>query len=232
MSVTLRSINSTPNSDTLNVLDEKGFLTVSPGASVANTTVQTAIILPYNFKIRLVAVMYSTCDSVAGTDGFNIVVGGLIGQTGQAYTAGNIQPNDNSDTYGYPYTGTSPTGAAVVGIAPLATPVFGADVPINSANLQSTNTQGVSGDLTGRALPNTGWLTCTTTGGYGLFVPTNYDAVYPAATPISLRAFTTTGTGTIGNLCVTIGWVPVRRRAATTGSPSIAQTLPYPATDY
>lgn len=241
MPITYTGINFTLNSDTLGALTNLSMANVaSIGAGVANTTVQTAKIVPYNFKIRLVAVSITAIDAVAGLDLFNIVVGGALGATAQTYTQGNIANNDNSGPagqgYGYPTNGS----VAVAGQA-----VFGADVPFNSTNtiaanpvslFQTTSTFNPSvttwipsSSLIGQSLPNTGWNSLTTgAGGQGLFVPTNWDAVYPAYTPISLRVVTVASTGSISNLQVELSIVPVRKRAQPVpGAPYIL-----PATDY
>ncbi len=226
MSVTLRGVNPSRTADTLNALGTQDLPTVSPGAGVANTTVQASRVVPFNYKIRIVAVMFTAIDAVAGVDSFNLVVGGIPTQTGQTYTQGNIAANDNSDTYGYP------TNVAVAGNS-----VFGADVPFNSANLASANTltwlppgSVPSTNLTGQSVPNTGWQVIATTGGYGLFVPTNWDAVYPAGIPLSLRVTTAASTGTITSLAVTLGILPVMRRAEPA---SVAgQDYVCPLTDY
>jgi hypothetical protein len=226
MGVTLRGLNATRTADYLNALGTQDLPTASPGAGVANTVVQTSRIFPFNYKIRVVAVMFTAIDAVAGGDSFNLVVGGIPGATGQTYTQGNVAANDNSDTWG------SPTNIAVAGNC-----VFGNDVPINVANLASANTLAwlpsgsvPSANLIGQSVPNTGWLACATTGGYGLFVPTNWDAVYPAGIPLSVRTTTVATTGTITALSITLGIVPIMRREE---AMSVAgQTFPVGLTDF
>ncbi len=73
-----------------------------------------------------------------------------------------------------------------------------------------------SGGLTGSAPYYAGWISLTTTGGYGIFVPTNYDAVYPCNLPLSLRASTVASTGSISNLEITLGIVPMPLRKGPT----------------
>lgn len=207
MPITLQGINSTPNSDTLHALQLKSMPIVSPGAGVVTTTVQDAISMPFNYKIRKVSVMLTAINLVDGTEVFNLVVGGLKGATSQAYTNTSVAANDNSATYGYP------TNTAVAGNA-----VFSGDVGFNATNAFSSTT-------------GTGWIAlATTTGGYGIFVPTNYDAVYPQGVPLSLRVSTTASTGTISNLSVTIAYVPVPLRV----KPGLAagQILVAPGLDY
>jgi hypothetical protein len=238
MPLTYTGINFTLNSDNLGCLDSLSMANVaSIGAGVANTTVQTAKIVPYNFKIRLVAVSCTAIDAVAGGDSFNLVVGGAIGATSQSYTQGNTAANDNSGPAGISYG--YPTNVAVAGNC-----VFANDVPFNSANtialnpvssFQTTSNQGAvttwlpSANLIGQSLPNTGWNSLATgTGGQGLFVPTNWDAVYPAYTPLSLRVTTVASTGSISNLQVELAIVAVRKRVQPVpGAPYIL-----PATDY
>jgi hypothetical protein len=194
----------TPQSYLLNCLHTAELPSVaSIGAGVANTTVQTARCFAGRFKIAKVVVSLTAIDAVAGADSFNLVIGGLTGQTSQTYSQGNPAPLDNSFTYDPTQaSGNSnlgyPTNIAVAGQT-----VFANDVPFNSANVYATNTAGVAGDLTGLAQPNTGWLAlATSTGGYGIFVPTNYDAVYPEGLPLSLRVTTAASTGSISNLSV------------------------------
>jgi hypothetical protein len=169
-----------PKAYGFNALSQLEFVTVSPGAGVVNGTVQgIPIIMPVAFKIPKVAVYLSAIDSVAGTDLFNIVVG-----TG-AYVsaAASAAPNDNSDQ------GPPPGGLGVpTNVATAGQTVFGADVALTAANF-----------------PN---LT-TGSGGYGILIPANYDAVYPAGTPITQRVVTTAGTGSISNFKLRLLIMPV-----------------------
>lgn len=195
-------MNKSPWADTLHAVQAKEFAPVAAiGAGVANTVVQARVVLPFNYKIRYVAVDLTAIDAVAGLDLFNLVVG-----TG-AYTntAASLAPNDNRDTNGIA------TNVAVAGNS-----VFGADVPFNAANTQ---------------VQGSGWIAlATAAGGQGIFVPPNYDAVYPRGVPMTLRVVTVAATGSISNLAVVMGIVPVDLRAAVAGAPG--QTIVLPGVDY
>lgn len=331
MSITLRGVSKNEYADTLNALSAMALSKVaSVGAGVAQTVVQDFRSLPFNYKIRQVAVALTAIDSIAGADLFNIVVGtgayetagvaaigsytitgtptttnnntytisgtavvaaqttgntltqqaaadavvinanatvnklvtatsalgvvtitanvpGAAGNaittvaasTGDTLTANQavlasganasgvtLAANDNSDTYGYP------TNVAVAGDA-----LFGADVPFNAANTIAANAYafpgnvGPSANQIGQGVPNTGWGSLVAaTGGYGLFVPTNYDAVYPAGIPLTLRAITQATIGSISNLQVTLSVIPVGLRAQPGDAPG--QKLILPCVDY
>jgi hypothetical protein len=217
MPVTLRGLNETPTSDTLYSLSEASLSSAGAiGAGVANATVQSLKVLPFNFKIRKVVIYVPSIDAVAGGDSFNLVVGS------GAYTQGNIAPNDTFDTSGV---------NAVTAVA--GNCVFANDVPFNSANTAASNTAYTPGNLIGQAPPNVGWLSLATTGGSGIFVPTNWDAVYPAGIQITLRVTTVASTGSIGaGAQVVMAIVPVGIRRAVAGDPLIAQSLVLPGVDY
>ena len=204
MPVTLRGLQSDPNSDTLGCVFGALFSAPSAiGAGIANTVVQALRVQPFNFKIRKIVVYVPSIDAVAGGDSFNLVVG-----TG-AYAQGSIAPNDNFETTGV----NAPT-------ASLGNAVFSADVPFTAANAYNPNT-------------GQGWITLTTGGGYGIFIPPNYDAVYSQAVPVTLRVSTVAGTGAIGaGLQVVAATVSVPLRRATAGNPNIAQTIILPGIDY
>ena len=218
MPVSLRSLNETPTADTLYALVNVDLPTTSAaGAGVANTAIQAIKVLPFNYKIRKVAIYIPSIDAVAGLDSFNLV----LGTTG-AYSQNNPAPNDTFDTSGVNAV-TATTGNSV----------FANDVPFNSANLATANTTYSPTNLIGQGPPNVGWIVLATTGGYGTFVPTNYDAVYPAGVPLTLRFTTVASTGAIGaNAQVTLAVVPVGIRRATAGSPSIAQPIVLPGVDF
>jgi hypothetical protein len=199
-------ISHSPQFYVLNALETMAFSNVaSVGAGVANTTVQADIFVGVNYKISKVAVRVTAIDAVAGGDTFNLVVGGLTAQTSKTYNQNNPAPLDNS----YTHSTANAIGADNLGfptnIAVAGQTVFANDVPFTATNTYSGNTAGVSGDLTGRAQPNTGWVAlAASTGGYGIFVPTNYDAVYPESLPLSLRVKTVASTGSITNLQVIV----------------------------
>jgi hypothetical protein len=195
MALTLDGINVTPRSDTLSAVsttEPYGPITIA--VSQANTAIQGAYISPVQYKIRKIAVYWSATVALGAT--FNLVVG-----TG-AYTQGNVAGNDNSfdpnaaTTVGI--NGIANTGAVLGGlgyptnVAVAGNAVFAADVGLTVANF-----------------PN-----ASTTGGYGILIPTNYDAVYPAGIPLTLRA-TTNGTTTITNLTIALAIVPMPLRQST-----------------
>jgi len=216
MPVTLNNLNSTPRSDTLNALSAVPYLSISPGAGVVNSTVQDLQLLGIQYKIRKVAIAFTAIDSIAGTDLFNLVVG-----TG-TYTsaAASAAPNDNS----FDPSATTTVGVntdIAVGVTPVlggvgyptnvataGMTVFGADVPLNATNV-----------------PNI----ATGTGGYAVLIPTNYDAVYPANIPLTLRVTTTASTGSITGFRVFVIVSPVRLRPAFPGSEAVA---PVPGVDF
>jgi len=201
MPITLRNISGAVNSDTLYCLVETGLSAAAQGAGVANTTIATTKVFPFQYKIRKVAVYVASIDAISGgSDAFNLVVG-----TAASYTNTNIAANDNSDTNGYP------TNVAVVGNC-----VFNGDMGFTAANTP------VNGS---------GWITlATSTGGYGIFVPPNYDAVYPAGIPLTLRLVTTASTGSLGASSYTLAITPIKLRYAIAGESG--QEIVLPGVDY
>jgi len=206
---TLRGINSSWDSDTFMACSEVTMPSVSPGASVATTTVQSAIFLPWNYKIRKVSVMVTAIDAVDGSDTFNLVLGGIPAATG-AYNQNNPVLNDNSQSG--PGTASTPAGLGYptnIGVA--GQTVFANDVPFLSTNTYGAGSGGTS-NLTGYGYTNTGWVTLATTGGYGIFVPTYYDGVYPCTVPLTLRVKTNASTGSITTLQIRLSVVPIPLR--------------------
>lgn len=208
------------------------------GAGVANTTVSAVLMLPCNYKIMKVGIAYTACDSVAGTDLFNLVVG-----TTGAYTQGNVAGNDNSFAQQFQpgplltaasYPPPSPNFALGYpsNVALPGAPVFLADVPIsNAAALAYVNPptpgSGLPFSPPSDGAPNAafgftgfGWVTVATTGGFGIFLPADYDAVYPATQPLTLRVTTTVSTGSITNLTITLLYEPMYFRPAPPGTSS------------
>jgi hypothetical protein len=191
------------------------------------------VLFPGLYKIRKVGVAFTSADNVTGTDKFNLVVG-----TG-AYVQGTIAPNDNSYSSGtsLPSSATATSGAgnyvagAGVGyptnVATAGMAVFSADITLAPS---STTAQQVG------AAPNStyapGWIVCATTGGYGLFVPPNYDAVYPMLLPISLRNITIAATGAIAGLVVTLYVVPVTPLASQGSGSTLAAPFVIPGQNF
>jgi hypothetical protein len=54
----------------------------------------------------------------------------------------------------------------------------------------------------------------TSTGGYEIFIPTNYDTIYLPQTPLYLIVTTNASTGSISNLQVTLGVIPIDTNCA------------------
>jgi hypothetical protein len=224
---TLQNWNRSPNSTSFNTL---GFETVGPvnitATATANTVIQAGMIFPELYKIRKVGVFFTSAPSVTATTSFNLVVGTA------AYTQGVIAPTDNSfasgTVAGNPTLGTTngagvavagngfgyPTNVAVAGMA-----VFSADVTF----LPGTQQAGVYTNSTYAP----GWITTAATNGYGVFVPPNYDAVYPMLVPLTLRV-TTPGTGNLTNFFVTLLIEPVTPLAnpGSGGPGQIAYAIP------
>lgn len=230
MPVLKRQLSLQPTSFNLNAQSAIALAVAAVGAGVANTALQALFISPFNYKINKVAIAYTAISAVTGTTSLNLVVG-----TG-AYTQGNPAGNDNSiagptSMTNYPTAPGGmgyPTNVAVAGNA-----VFSNDLTVNSAN--TFNPAGAAGTGTpngteGMAVLGTGWIAVGTGGGYGLFVPDYYDAVYPAGIPLTLRVTTPATTGSITNLTVTIGYEPVALRGAPMSTPN--QTIALPGTDF
>lgn len=211
MPLAKEGVAQSPRTFVLSTLGFESFDTVaSIAANIPNTTVQNHICIPTVYKISKVAVSLTALNAIDGTHKFNLVVGGLQGQTAQAYNQNNAAPNDNSFTHNAASAvGTDnlgyPTNIATAGMT-----VFGTDVPFNPAD----------------ATYGSNWISLTTSGGYGIFVPTNYDAVYPAGTPLSLRAVTPVTTGSISNLRVMVLIEPMGLRAGPVPSATYYQATP------
>jgi acyl-coenzyme A thioesterase PaaI-like protein len=231
---TLLNWDRHPRSDGFNELTPLDFLSVSPGAGVANTTIQDTLLVPGLFKIRKVGVAFSAVNSVAGTAAFNIVVG-----TTGAYTQGVIAPNDNSYSSGTaaPSATTATNGAGVyvnqagagypTNVATAGMAVFSADITLAPA---STTAQQAGAATNSTFAP--GWISATTTGGYGIFVPPNYDAVYPMLVPLTLRASTAASVGTITSLRVVMFVVLVTPLANPGSGSTTAQPFCIPGQSY
>jgi hypothetical protein len=155
----------------------------SLGAGVVSTAIQARFVLPQACKIPKVAISCTAIDSLAGTDAFNIVVG-----NGAYDTAIVTPPWDDQNTWGYP------TQFATAGQA-----LFAQDVQFTAANFPGYFIQQPDGTvLTIAAAMTTG------AGGVGVFVPTVWDAVFPAFTVLTVRAITTASTGSITDLDITL----------------------------
>lgn len=207
--------------------------------AIANTAIQASFSAPFNYKIAKVAVLCTALTAVTGTFSFNLVVG-----TTGAYTQGNIAANDNSVAgpggavvqYNTPYPAVPggmgyPTNVAVVGNS-----VFITDVPFTAANVfnpagaASLGSGSPGFGTAGMAFFGTGWQALATgTGGSGLFVPENYDAVYPAGLPLTVRV-TVPGASALTNLNISICVEPMALRGAPMST--VSQMLALPGTDF
>jgi len=334
---TLLGWNQTPKADTFNALSWIRFTEVSPGAGVANSTVQTRLMPGALYKIRKVAVSFTAIDNVSGDDLFNLVVGtgsydtgatnasqtvtvsgtwaqndtatvtinghnvvatvtqgsptltnvaadivaailadttsnlivtasniaGVVTITalvpgtggnaitiavaksstsgtiarggatlagGAAQTGVTLAPNDNSFSSGTqtPVSSTTdgsgvvttasgvgyPTNVAVAGMA-----VFSQDIPFTTASYPAGAYQPATG-YTMTYAP--GFIAVAiATGGYGVFVPPNYDAVYPGLLPLTLRCQTPVVSGSITSLSVMVQ-IATRTPLANPGSLNFA----------
>lgn len=191
----------TPKSWVFDAVSSESMAVASIGAGVANTTIQGAIVLPYNYKIAKVSVYCTALDAVTG-DKLNLVVGTTGAYTSAAASGGNpdnsyAQQAQGAAT-GQPYGVGYPTNVATTG-----TTVFGADVELNTTTV-----------------PNL----AISTGGYAVWVPGvtaltsttvmggSYDAVYPSGVPLTLRVVSNASTGSITGLKVTLALTPVTLR--------------------
>lgn len=178
------------------LFDALSVVTLGPvtvGIGQANTTVAAIVPLPCAVKVVKVAVSWLT-GTLANLPTFNVVYNTVQSPgSAQAYTAGNVAPMDNSYTAGVSAAsgGTLtavPTAGALTGNG---TP--GMPNPALTAALPNFNQQGGLGIPTNVAVDgqplffsDVGLNTTNfpganaTTGGQGILIPTNWDAVYPA----------------------------------------------------
>lgn len=246
------------------VFDSVQQTTIGPitqTGTVANTAVQAAFPLNVGVKVVKVAVSWT---AIAGAPAFNLVYNTVqaLGSA-QAYTAGNVAPMDNAYTAGV--TATTP-GASLVAattngaLTTNGTPGF--PNPALTTLAAGFNQQGGLGIPTNVAVDaqplffadvvfnTTNFPGSATSGGQGILIPTNWDAVYPAGiypygnqqlvpsyfgggaavTPnfgasITLRLVTSTGTNSVTNLSVTLFWVPIMLTETSTSSATIISPL-------
>jgi hypothetical protein len=189
------------------------------GASSVNTLV-------YATNAAGVVTIYAIAP---GTAGNAITLTVSKSSTSGTYTAGGstlaggvaesgvlIAPNDNSFSSGTQLPTSSTTNGAGVAVAAAGVgyptnvavanmAIFSADIP-----LEAGYPAGAYQAATGQTLTYApGWISVTTSGGYGIFVPPNYDTVYPMLLPLTLRATTGTVGGSITNLTCEIGYEAV-----------------------
>ena len=181
----------------------------SLGAGVANSTVQSAIIVPgvnMGYNVLAVSVFLTNIDSTSG-DSFNLCVG--VG----SYTSGSatLGSNDNSRTA--PVVGSTNQGQGVcTNIATVGTTVFGSDVAFSATNFPAGgltaalgNAPGLLNNAAGTALTPSNQsvvLAASSADYWNTFIPPNYDVVYPAGIPLTLRCTTNASTGSISGLQV------------------------------
>lgn len=187
-----KAITDHPQSwETGTLAPENIFSVATVTGAIANTAIQGYYSLPMGTKLSKISVSFSALTAVAGTNKFNIVYNSPTQLNGaQTYTQGNIAGQDNSNIEGYP---TNPATAAQS--------VFSADILITNAagNAYSATT---ANGTTGCGVPGTGWLSTTTSGGMGIFVPDSYDAFYPLGGVFTLRFVIAAGS-TLANFNVT-----------------------------
>jgi hypothetical protein len=229
------------------------------GIAQANTTILAGGIIPIACAVKVVKVAVSWLTAtLANAPTFNIVYNTAQNlNAAQAYTQGNVAPMDNAYTGGI--TATT-AGSTLVSATPTNLQGLGAGSPGFPNPALTTASpgfvqQGGLGIPTNVAVDgqplfyNDVVLNTTnfpganaTNGGYGIIVPTNWDAVYPAgvypyglqqsltgsapavfATPDFGACFTiraTSPTTTVTGLAVTLFWTPVLLAETTTSTAS------------
>jgi len=180
------------------------FVTGSVAGAVANTAIQAFYPLPTNIKLSKIAVSYSASTSVAGTFSFNIIYNSGAQLNGvQTYAQGSIPANDNSGAIATP-PGNAPNVSSIGGPGYPTNPavagqsLFVSDITINPANAFSATT---ANGTAGCKYAGTGWISATTTGGVGIFIPESYDAFYPLGGVLTLR-LTVPAASTLTNFTV------------------------------
>ena len=244
MATSKKQVAHHPEHYQLQTLGTESFGPLTLGAGVVNTTQSALLFIPSPCKVVKVTITYLACDTVAGTDLVNIVASPV----GGAYTQGNVPGNDNSYAPTFqpgPLTAISayPAPAPSFGlgyptnVALINQSMFLADIPItNAANAAQVNynasanppqaVPSVAVPNPAFGLPGFGWVLASTTGGAGVFLPANYDAVYSGI--FSLRVTTTAGTGSITGLTVSLLYEPMYIRPSVPGP----DVLPYPGIDF
>ena len=168
------------------------FQVVNIGSGIANTVYQTTYTVPTNVKISKVAISWTAIGATTGTHLLNVVIDN--GLPFNAYATNGVAlatgGNDNSTINGYP------TNIASSGVA-----LFQNDLAITAGGGAFGNSYASSS----AAGVGQGWITCTASGGSGVWLPTFYDQVYPLGYRFSLRATTPAATTNLfTNLQVTL----------------------------
>lgn len=211
----------TPKAYVFNGLHVLGTLKVaSVSANAANTTAQDWFPLPTSVKVCKVAISFTAANAVTGhlvNICYNTTATPNIAAAETAVTA-----NDNSDTG--PGTATVQGGTGIWTNGAIdGSVLFTSDLLLSTVLFPGMT---------------------TTNGGIASFVPTNYDAVYPAG-PVpnsagvltqvngyfTLRVVTPASTGSLTNLVVTLLGECVTSRA-TYSPPSNPQPVPLPGTSF
>jgi hypothetical protein len=255
----------TPNAFTLNTVGTESIGPLNIAASQANTATQGFLVLPCAVKISKVSIGWSAITDA--TPSFNLVyntnqaIGGAL-----SYTAGNVAPNDNSMTGGFPNAAAvaaanpQPTLAGGLTSAQLTGAITGSPGYPNPAltalypTLQQIGGLGVPTNFAVDGQPlfvadvvfnTTNFPGSGTTGGFGVLIPTNYDAVYPSGPngpaavtvpalanlpgAITLRV-TTAAAKTITGLTVTVLYEPISIRPNISTNP--AESVITPGQDF
>lgn len=192
---------------------EYDYTGVTTGHTLTQTAAETAAFLngipsfaAIAYATPAAAVITITSNVYSASGNYTLVASATGGHTtatasGAALTGGTATTgfvtaaNDNSYDQNLPGGVGISTNVAVQGNA-----LFGTDVGFNASNAYN-GTTGV------------GWgKLATATGGYGIFVPDNYDAVYPRHLPITLRVNTPASTGSITGLCISLLCEPITFR--------------------
>lgn len=103
-----------------------------------------------------------------------------------------------------------------------ASSVTGTETKLNATPIALGANYVITANAAGSSVPAIN----TTGGGSAVFIPTNYDAVYPAGGVLTLRATTNTGTGSITGLKVAMLAEPLGLRAGPVPSATYYQATP------
>lgn len=161
-----------PRTWVFNTLATANMAPVTQTGALTNAGIVATYPLPTAMKVVKVAAAFIATTDTAANVSFNIVYNTVAAlASSQTLTAGNVAPNDNS----YAYGSTTLKNAALTTALPLFNQQPGLGIPTNVA------VDGQALFAADVALNTTNFPGSTnSTGGQGLFVPTNFDAVYPA----------------------------------------------------
>lgn len=229
------------------VFDTVDHNTIGP-YTVTTTQANSAVVgvMPLACAVKVVKVAVSWT-GLLGAPSFNLVYNTVqaLGSA-QTYVQGNVAPMENANSGGIT---TATAGATLVGATPtdLQGQAYGTagfpnpQLTATSPSFDQTGGLGISTNVAVDAQPlfyndvvlnTTNFPGSGTTGGQGVIVPTNWDAVYPAGiypygqqqylagtgpslynsdfgASLTLRIVASTGVNTITGLSVSLFWVPV-----------------------